>query len=100
MPTGSYEGVVDEVVGLGCSASEGGEDDICGGGPCDVQQAADLYSGIIRHGRLEYHGLLYSSLALSIPSQLFQYLVQTSEMVVDRRPVLFATHRLQRKKSG
>ena len=67
------------------------------GGPCDVQQVVNLYSGIMRRGRLEYHGLSYSSLALSILSQLFQHFVKASEMVVDRRPVLFATHRLQPK---
>jgi hypothetical protein len=67
------------------------------GGPCDVRQVVNLYSGIIiRHGRL----VPRSMIVIPILPQLFQHLVQTGEMVVDRRSVLFATYRLQRKESG
>ena len=66
------------------------------GGPCDSPQVVVLYSGIIRHGRLVSRSIT----ALSILPQLFQDLVQTGEVVVDRRSVLFATHRLQCKRHG
>ena len=68
------------------------------GGPCDSLQVVNLYSGIIRRGRLLSRSIVVIS--RSIPPQLFQDLVQTGEVVVDCRSVLFATHWLQRKKHG
>ena len=47
MPTGSYGGVVDGEVELGCPADEGGEHDIFSRWLCDSQQAVDLYSSIV-----------------------------------------------------
>lgn len=87
---------MEERVGLGCSANEGGEDDICGGGPCDVPQVANLYSGIIRHGRLVPRSIIVVHPWLCpFSSKSFQHLAKAGEVVVDRRSVLFATHRLQ-----
>lgn len=96
MPTGSYEGGVDEGGGLGCSADEGGEDDICGGRsmrrPAGCEFIFSCYYTAWRTGTT-----VYDKQSSPIPSQLFQHLVQAGEMVVDRRSVLSATHRLQQK---
>ena len=69
------------------------------GGPCDNLQVVNLYSSIIRHGRLVSRSITVNS-SLSHPPQLFKDLVQTGEVVVDCRSVLFATHRLQHKGRG
>lgn len=66
------------------------------GGPCDVPQVVDLYSSIIRHGRLVPRSIIVVHPWLCPFSlKLFQHLVQAGEVVVDRRSVLLATHRLR-----
>ena len=67
MPTGSYEGVVDEGVGSGCLVCGEGERDICCGRPLDNTRSGcnveNLYSGVISAVD-RFHGLP-SSLWLS-----------------------------------
>jgi len=86
MPTGSYEGVVDEEIGFSCSMCGGGEDDIFCGRPWDGPPVTISYSGIVQHGRQVSRSARVIPSCTSPPIISRPYSELKRVRVVDRHP--------------